>query len=399
MSQVLIIGAGGVGRVVTHKCARLPDVFSRVCLASRTPAKCERIVRDLPADRAVPVVTAGVDADDVEAVTRLIERERPAVLINVASPYQNLPIMEACARTGVHYVDTSMDDAPDCIKYDYEAQWAFRERFARAGVTGLLSLGFDPGVVNVFCAHARKHLLDRIETIDIIDCNAGSNGLPFATNFDPETNLREVLAPALHFENGAWREVPAFSVSREFDFPEVGRRRAYLMAHEELISLAAFLPGVRTARFWMTFTEEYLTHVKVLEGLGLTAIEPVDYDGVPVVPLRLLKKVLPDPGDLGARTRGKTSIACLIEGVKDGAPRRVMIWNVSSHEAAYAEVGTQAISYTTGVPAVLGARLIVSGAWNRPGVWNPEQLDPDPFLELLGPMGLPWESRDLPADA
>lgn len=391
MSKVLIIGAGGVGRVVTHKCVQAPEVFSEVLLASRTREKCERIAEAFHP----PIATAEVDADGVDAVVSLIRRFAPRLVINVASPYQNLSIMEACARTGMHYVDTSMDDEPESIKYDYAAQWGFHGRFESAGITGLLSLGFDPGVVNVFSAHARKHLFDRIETIDIIDCNAGDNGLPFATNFDPETNIREVLAPALHLEDGEWREVPALSVSREFDFPAVGRRQAYLMAHEELVSLANYIPGLRTARFWMTFSDEYITHVRSLEKLGLTEIEPVDFHGLDVVPLRLLKTLLPDPADLGKQTRGRTSIACLISGVKDGEPRRVMLSNVCSHRAAYDEVGTQAVSYTTGVPATLGARLILSGQWARPGVWNPEQLDPDPFLELIGPMGLPWEMKEL----
>lgn len=392
MSKVLIIGAGGVGRVVTLKCARLPEVFSEVMLASRTRQKCEAIAA--ACDR--PVHTAEVDADDADAVERLIRSFGARVVINVALPYQNLPIMEACARAGAHYVDTSMNDRPDEVVYDYSEQKAFADRFEEAGITGLLSLGFDPGVVNVFCAYARKHLFDRIESIDIIDCNAGSNGLPFATNFDPETNLREVLADVPYFENGRWHTAPALTVSREFDFPAVGRRRAYLMAHEEVLSIQQNIPEARTVRFWMTFNESYLTHVRVLRNLGLTSIEPVDYNGVPVVPLRFLKHVLPNPAGLGSRTTGKTSIACIIEGVQRGRPRRVRIANVCSHEAAYREVGSQAISYTTGVPAVLGARLVLEGPWARAGVWTPEELDPDPFMEAIGPMGLPWIQEELP---
>ncbi|RME96280.1 MAG: saccharopine dehydrogenase family protein [Verrucomicrobia bacterium] len=394
MSKVLIIGAGGVGRVVTHKCARLPEVFSEVMLASRTLAKCEAIA----AACERPIRTAAVDADDPAAVERLIRSFGARLVINVALPYQNLPIMEACARCGVHYVDTSMHDELDDTVYDYGPQKAFGPRFQEAGVTGLLSIGFDPGVVNVYCAYAQKHLFDQIETIDIIDCNAGSNGLPFATNFDPETNLREVLCDVPYFEDGRWHTAPALTISREFDFPEVGRRRAYLMAHEEVLSIQENIPGVRNVRFWMTFNESYLTHVRVLRNLGLTEIKPVEYNGVQVIPLRFLKQVLPNPAGLGSRTTGKTSIACVIEGLHRGRRRRVRIANVCSHEAAYREVGSQAISYTTGVPAALAARLILEGAWSRPGAWTPEELDPDPFMDAIGPMGLPWRLEELPVE-
>ena len=395
MSRILIIGAGGVGRVAAHKCAQRPEEFEEICLASRTIERCRRVAAELPR----PILVRELNADDAGRVRRLIEEFRPDAVINVASPYQNLPIMQACAEAGVHYVDTSMSDRPDKVVYDYGDQWAFGEHFERKGVTGLLSLGFDPGVVNVFCAYARKHLFDQLEAVDIIDCNAGSHGLPFATNFDPETNIREILAPAFYYEEGQWKETPPLTLSREFEFPEVGRRRAYLMAHEELISLARFLPELRTARFWMTFTEEYLTHLQVLRNVGMTRIDPVDYEGVPVTPLRFLKKLLPDPAALGPRTKGKTSIACVFDGVKDGARRRAMIYNVCVHERCFQEVGSQAISYTTGAPAVLGARLILFGHWARPGVYNPEQLDPDPFMERLGEMGLPWGMEELdPSD-
>lgn len=386
MSRVLVIGAGGVGGVVAHKCAQLPEVFSEICLASRTPSKCESIAERI----ARPVLTTVIDADRVAAVEALIDEFKPSVLINVASPYQNLSIMEACAKKAVHYVDTSMDDIPEEVKYDYANQWAFDDAFRQAGVTGLLSLGFDPGVVNVFCAYTLKHHLDRIDTIDIIDCNAGDHGLPFATNFDPETNIREILAPALFFEEGEWKQARALEVERTFDFPEIGPRRAHLMAHEELLSLAKFIPGVRNVRFWMTFSDEYLAHLRVLNNVGMTRIDPVSYEGSEIVPLRFLKQLLPDPASLGPRTKGKTCIATVCEGLKEGRREQVAIYNTCVHEACFAEVGSQAISYTTGVPAVLGARLVLSGAWCQAGVYNPEQLDPDPFMEAIGEMGLPW---------
>jgi len=390
MSRVLIIGAGGVGRVVLRKCAQYPEVFSEICLASRTLDRCKQLAQEV--DR--PIQIRSLDANDVDQTVRLIQEFQPDIVINVASPYQNLPVMEACARTGVHYVDTSLleEDKP---QWTYEPQKAFDPRFKEKGITGLLSIGFDPGVVNVYCAYAQKHLFDRIEQIDIIDCNAGDHGLPFATNFDPETNIREILAPAFFFEDGEWKKVDSLSVSREFDFPEVGPRRAYLMAHEELLSLAKYIPGVRTVRFWMTFTDQYLTHLRVLQNVGMTSLEPVEYEGVKVVPIRFLKKLLPDPATLGPRTKGKTSIACVIQGKKDGKPRRVRIYNICDHQACYREVGSQAIAYTTGVPAVLAARLILEGPWRRPGVYNPEEMDPDPFMERIGEMGLPWHVEEL----
>ena len=391
MGSVLIIGAGGVGRVVAHKCAQDREVFSGICLASRTIEKCDRIAAEIGSD----VKTASLDADQSDQVEALIRQHRANVLINVASPYQNLPIMEACARTGVHYVDTSLDDERDKIKYDYADQLGFDERFKQSGASGVLSLGFDPGVVNVYCAHAQKHLFDSIDSIDIIDCNAGDHGYPFATNFDPETNIREILADVIAFEDGEFRTTKALQTKRSFDFPEIGTRDAYLMTHEEVLSIARFIPGVKNVRFWMTFTEKYLTHLGVLENIGMTAIDPIRFEGRDVVPLQFLKALLPDPASLGPRTKGITWIGCLFEGKKDGQSKRVLVYNNCDHETCYAEVQSQAVSYTTGVPAVLAARLILSGAWGQPGVYCPEQLDPDPFMDGIGGLGLPWKVKEL----
>ncbi len=391
MGSVLIIGAGGVGRVVAHKCAQDREVFSEICLASRTLSKCDKIAAEIGSE----IKTASLDADQPEQVVDLIERTKAEVLINVASPYQNLPIMEACARTGVHYVDTSLDDERDKIKYDYADQMAFGDRFKESGATGVLSIGFDPGVVNVYCAHAQKHLFDSIESIDIIDCNAGDHGYPFATNFDPETNIREILADVIAFEDGAFRTTKALETKRQFDFPEIGPRDAYLMTHEEVLSIAEYIPGVKNVRFWMTFTEKYLTHLNVLESIGMTSIDPIQFEGNQVVPLQFLKALLPDPATLGPRTKGITCIGCVFEGKKDGQTRKVLVYNNCDHETCYAEVQSQAVSYTTGVPAVLAARLILSGAWGQPGVYCPEQLDPDPFMDGIGGLGLPWKVKDL----
>ncbi len=390
MGKVLIIGAGGVGSVVAHKCAQDREMFSEISLASRTLEKCDRIAAEIEGD----IRTASVDGDQPSEVEALIRKLGAELVINVASPYQNLPIMEACCRSGVHYVDTSLDDERDKIKYDYADQWAFHDRFKDAGLTGVLSIGFDPGVVNVYCAHAQKHLFDHIETVDIIDCNAGDHGYEFATNFDPETNIREILADVIAFEDGEFRTSKALKTKRQFDFPEIGPRDAYLMTHEEVLSLAKFIPGVKNVRFWMTFTEKYMTHLGVLENIGMTSIAPIIYEGREVVPLQFLKALLPDPASLGPRTKGKTCIGCMFEGTKNGEKKRVLIYNNCDHEVCYSEVRSQAVSYTTGVPAVLTARLILSGAWAVPGVYCPEQLDPDPFMNSIGRLGLPWNVKE-----
>lgn len=386
MAKVLIIGAGGVGRVVAHKCAQMTGTFPSICLASRTLAKCEQIAASLPR----PIETAQVDASDTAQVAGLIRRFGADLVIHVALPYQDLTIMDACLETGVHYLDTANYEPPNHARMEYGWQWAYQERFQKAGVMALLGCGFDPGVTSVFVAHALKHHFDVIHEIDIVDCNAGDHGLPFATNFNPEINIREVTAPARHYEDGQWVESPALRTKRTIDFPGVGPRNAYLMYHEELESLAKNVPGVKRMRFWMTFGESYLKHLEVLQNVGMTRIDPVLYEGHEVIPLRFLKAVLPEPGDLGSRTKGKTSIGCIIQGEKDGQAKNYFVYNICDHEECYREVGSQAVSYTTGVPAVIGASLMVDGIWKQPGVFNPEEFDPDPFMERLGRYGLPW---------
>jgi len=391
MSRVLIIGAGGAGRVAAHKCADPESAFSDVCLASRTREKLEAVAADVPE----PIQTARLDAARKENVVGLIKDFSPEVVIHLALPYQNEPIMNACLQTDVHYVDTALTEDPSEPDAFYPAQWAYHERFRAAGITGLLGVGFDPGVTNVFCAYMAKHLFDEIHAIDLVDCNAGDHGLPFATNFNPEINLRELTLPGRYWEEGRLVEVPPMSMSRMFDFPEIGPREAYLIWHEEIESLVKHIPGLKRARFWMTFTESYLTHLRVLENVGLTSIEPVEFEGRSIVPIRFLKHLLPDPSSLAPRYRGKTCIGCMAEGVKDGKPRKVFMYNVCDHAACYREVKSQAVSYTTAVPATVAAELVVEGTWRRPGVWNVEQLDPDPFLQRLAECGLPWQTREL----
>ena len=394
MSRVLIIGAGGVGRVVAHKCAQLPDVFSDICLASRTQSKCDQIASELNC----PIQTAALNADEVGQTVNLIKRFRPDLVINVALPYQDLSIMDACLEADVDYLDTANYEPPDEARFEYKWQWAYQEKFKKAGRMALLGSGFDPGVTNVFCAYAQKHLFDEIEQVDILDCNAGDHGYPFATNFNPEINIREVTSIGRYWEEGAWKETPPLSVKRDFDFPEVGVRRAYLMYHEELESLALHLKGLKRIRFWMTFGESYLTHLRVLENVGMTGIKPVEFQGQQIVPLQFLKALLPDPASLGPRTKGKTCIGCLVEGRKDAKRRRVFIYNICDHQACYEEVKSQAVSYTTGVPAMIGAKQILSGQWRKPGVFNMEQLDPDPFMTDLNACGLPWNVLEMPVE-
>ncbi len=387
MADVLIIGAGGVGQVVTHKCAQLPEVFERIVLASRTEEKCKRIASQL----ARPIETARVDADNVAELVTLIERVRPQLVINVALPYQDLPIMDACLQTGVDYLDTANYEPRDQARFSYSWQWDYQRRFKDAGLMALLGSGFDPGVTNVFTAYALKHHFDTIEELDIIDCNAGDHGQPFATNFNPEINIREVSAKGRFFENGAWVETEPLAVSKEFDFPAgIGTRRIYLMYHEELESLARHIPGMRRARFWMTFSDSYLKHLEVLQNVGMTRIDPVRFQGIDIVPLQFLKTLLPDPASLGPLTKGKTCIGCLINGKKNAQQRRYYVYNVCDHEAAYREVQSQAISFTTGVPAMIGATMMLTGVWRGSGVFNMEQLDPDPFMDALNRYGLPW---------
>jgi saccharopine dehydrogenase (NAD+, L-lysine-forming) len=394
MPKVLIIGAGGVGGVVAHKCAQNPAVFEEIVLASRTKAKCDAIADQVQQLQGRTITTARVDADDVAETVELIEQVRPDLLINVALPYQDLPLMDACLQTRTDYLDTANYEPKDSAKFEYRWQWAYRQRFEEAGVMALLGSGFDPGVTNVFCAHARDHLLDTIDTIDILDCNGGDHGHAFATNFNPEINIREITQRGKYWEGGEWIEIDPMSQSMMFDFPGVGPRKAFLLYHEELESLVQNVPGLQRIRFWMTFGEEYITHLRVLGNVGLTSIEPIEFQGHKIVPLQFLKALLPDPASLAPGYTGKTSIGCLIAGTKDGKPRRVFIYNVCDHAETYKEVRAQAVSYTTGVPAVVGAEMMLTRQWYQPGVWNMEQHDPEPFLARLGPAGLPWHVQE-----
>jgi saccharopine dehydrogenase (NAD+, L-lysine-forming) len=395
MSRVLIIGAGGVGGVVTHKCADDRDTFSEIVLASRTLSRCEKIQRQVRELRGREIEISQVDADDVAQTVALIKRVQPALLINVALPYQDLPLMDACLEAGVDYLDTANYEPRDEAKFEYKWQWAYQERFESAGIMGLLGSGFDPGVTNIFCAYAQKSLFDEIDYIDILDCNGGDHGHPFATNFNPEINIREITQRGRYWENGEWVEIDPMSQSRLFDFPEVGERNAYLLYHEELESLVKHIDGLKRIRFWMTFGQEYLTHLRVLQNVGMTSIQPIDYEGRKIVPIQFLKALLPDPSTLGENYTGKTSIGCLIEGRKNGQPRKVLIYNVCDHEESWKEVRAQAVSYTTGVPTMVGAKMMLTNQWRGRGVFNVEQLDPEPFLAELAVRGLPWHVKEM----
>ena len=387
MAKVVIIGAGGVGGVVTHKVASLPEVFTDVVLASRTLAKCDAIAAQLER----PIRTAQIDADDVPALTAFLQAEQPYLVINVALPYQDLTIMDACLNAGVHYMDTANYEPLDTAKFEYKWQWAYQEKFEKAGLMALLGSGFDPGATNVFTAHLAKHYFDEIHTLDIIDVNGGDHGYPFATNFNPEINIREVSAECRHWEDGAFVTTPAMSTNQSFTCPEgVGTYDIYRMYHEELESLTKHYPTLKRAQFWMSFSEKYLTHLKCLENVGMTSIEPIDFNGQQITPIQFLQAVLPDPASLGPRTKGKTCIGCYVTGIKDGKPKTAYLYNICDHESCYAEVKSQAISYTTGVPCMIGAKMMVEGTWMKPGVWNIEQMDPDAFLADMNRYGLPW---------
>lgn len=396
MGKVLIIGAGGVSNVLVHKCCQNPEVFEEICLASRTITKCEDIKNKLAGGRT-KIQTALLDADNTEMVINLIQNFKPDMVINVALPYQDLSIMDACLATGVHYIDTANYEPLDTPKFEYKWQWAYREKFSEAGITALLGSGFDPGVTSVFCAYAQKHYFDEIHYIDIVDANAGDHGYSFATNFNSEINIREITAKGSYFENGAWIETESLSVKKVYDLPEIGPKNIYLLYHEELESLAINIKNLKRIRFWMTFSDNYLHHLHVLENVGMTSIRPIDYEGQHIIPLQFLKAILPDPASLGMRTKGKTNIGCIIQGIKDGKPKTYYVYNVCIHEECYAEVGSQAISYTTGVPAMIGAMLILKGIWKKPGVFNVEEFDPDPFMEALNKYGLPWQENFSPA--
>ena len=391
MAKVLIIGAGGVGSVVAHKCAQASDTFSDILLASRTLSKCEDIAAQVKRRTGRAIATAAVDAGNVPDLCRLIRSYKPELVMHLALPYQDLAIMDACLECGVHYLDTANYEPPDTAQFEYSWQWAYRERFERAGLMALLGSGFDPGVTNVFAAYVMKHELDEVHVLDIIDCNAGDHGQPFATNFNPEINIREVTARGRYWERGEWVETDPLSWSMNFDFPDgIGVKKCFLMYHEELESLALNLKGLKRARFWMTFSQNYLDHLKVLGNVGMTRIDPVRFQGRDIVPLQFLKALLPDPSSLGPLTRGKTCIGNVMRGIKNGQAKSVYVYNICDHEACYAEVGSQAISYTTGVPAMIGAMMMLKGLWMRPGVWNMEEFDPDPFMEQLTLHGLPW---------
>ena len=394
MSKVLIIGAGGVGGVVAHKAAMEKSAFSDIMLASRRLAPVEKLAAEIEQMHGRKLNTAQVDADDVPALTRLLKDYQPKLVINVALPYQDLHIMDACLAAGVDYLDTANYEPPDVAKFEYSWQWAYQERFAKAGRMALLGSGFDPGVTNVYCAYAQKHLLDEVHYVDIVDCNGGSHGKPFATNFNPEINIREITARGRFWENGEWHETDPLSVSRIFDYPGVGERKSFLLYHEELESLAKNLRGLKRIRFWMTFGDSYLKHLEVMQNIGITRIDEVEFEGKKIVPIKFLRALLPDPASLAANYTGKTSIGCLCEGIKDGKKRRVFIYNICDHAETYKEVRAQAVSYTTGVPAVTGAVMMVTGAWKGAGVFNMEQLDPDPFLADVGKRGLPWHVEE-----
>jgi saccharopine dehydrogenase (NAD+, L-lysine-forming) len=390
MSKVLIIGAGGVGRVTAVKCAMHPEVFSEIMLASRTKSKCDDIAGDIKQRLGVNIQTAAVDAENVPELVALIRSFGPELVIHVALPYQDLTIMDACLETGVHYLDTANYEPREEAKFEYSWQWAYQDRFREKGIMALLGCGFDPGVTSIFTARAAKHHFDEIHYLDIVDCNGGDHGKAFATNFNPEINIREITQKGKYWENGHWVETEPFEFREMLTYPNIGQRSSYLLYHEELESLVKNFPTIKRARFWMTFGDEYLTHLRVIQNIGMASIEPVHYNGMDIVPLNFLKAVLPDPGSLGDNYSGETSIGCRIRGIKEGKERTYYIWNNCSHQAAFDETGAQGVSYTTGVPAMTGAMMMLQGKWMKPGVFNVEEFNPDPFLDVLGKHGLPW---------
>ncbi len=409
MNRLLIIGCGGVASVAIHKCCQNSEVFKEIMIASRTVSKCDALKSKLEGKTATKISTAKVDADNVDELVALIESYKPDAVLNLALPYQDLTIMDACLKTGVHYIDTANYEAEDtedpawraiyeerCERlgftayFDYSWQWAYEEKFKEAGLTALLGTGFDPGVTSVFAAYAKKHYFDTIDTIDILDCNGGDHGYPFATNFNPEINLREVSAPGSYFENGKWVEIPAMSIKREYNFEGVGMKDMYLLHHEEIEALARNMPEVKRIRFFMTFGQSYLTHMKCLENVGLLRTDAIEFNGQQIVPIQFLKALLPDPASLGPRTVGKTNIGCIFTGKKDGKERKIYIYNVCDHQECYKEVESQAISYTTGVPAMIGAMMVLNGDWLKPGVFTTDEFDPDPYMDALNKWGLPW---------
>ena len=391
MGKVLIIGAGGVGTVVAHKVAQNPDVFTEIVLASRTKSKCDAIAQAIGGNR---IQTAQVDADNVEELIALFNTHKPDIVINVALPYQDLTIMDACLATGVNYLDTANYEPLDEAKFEYKWQWAYKEKFEQAGLTAILGCGFDPGVTGVYTAYAAKHYFNEMHYLDIVDCNAGDHGKAFATNFNPEINIREVTQKGKYWENGQWVETEPHEIHQAINYPNIGPKESYVLYHEELESLVKNFPTLKRARFWMTFGQEYLTHLRVIQNIGMASIEPIIYNGVEIVPIQFLKAVLPNPGELGENYNGETSIGCRIKGTdKTGKEMTYYVWNNCSHEAAYKETGAQGVSYTTGVPAMIGAMMFLKGEWVRPGVWNVEEFNPDPFMEQLNIHGLPWNEE------
>lgn len=415
MARVLIIGCGAVASVAIHKCCSCSEVFEEICIASRHRENCEKLAEQLRPNTKTVITTARVDADNVSDVEALIKEYKPDLVMNIALPYQDLSIMEACLACGVNYMDTANYEPENtddpawreiyekrCKEegfsayFDYSWQWAYKKKFEEAGLTALLGSGFDPGVTQAYCAYALKHQFDQINEIDILDCNGGDHGYAFATNFNPEINLREVSAPGSYWENGHWVEVPAMSIKREYDFEQVGHKDMYLLHHEEIESLAKNIPGVKRIRFFMTFGQSYLDHMRCLEDVGMLSTTPVEFEGHEIVPIQFLKKLLPDPATLGPLTKGKTNIGCIFKGTKDGKPKTYYLFNICDHQECYAEVGSQAVAYTTGVPAMCGAMMLLTGKWNKPGVYTVEEFDPDPFMEALNKYGLPWQENFAP---
>ena len=396
MKKALIIGCGAVASVAIHKCCQNSEVFGKICIASRTKSKCDVLAEKLAPTTKTEISTACVNADNVEELIKLIEEQKPDIVMNLALPYQDLAIMDACLATKTNYMDTANYEPEDTAKFEYKWQWAYDQKFRDAGITALLGSGFDPGVTGVFSAYAQKHQFDEINQIDILDCNGGDHGYPFATNFNPEINIREVSANGSYWEKGKWIETAPMEIKREYDFEGVGRRDMYLLHHEELESLAKNIKGIERIRFFMTFSQSYLTHLKCLEDVGMTSIKPINFEGKEIVPLQFLKAVLPDPASLGPRTVGKTNIGCIFVGKKDGKRKTYYLYNICDHQECYKEVGSQAVAYTTGVPAMIGASMILSGKWHKAGVYNIEQFDPDPFMEALNKWGLPWKENFAP---
>jgi saccharopine dehydrogenase (NAD+, L-lysine-forming) len=390
MARIIIIGAGGVGNVVAKKCAREKHIFTEILLASRTESKCKAIADEIGEPH---VYTSSVDADSIEETAALIKDFGPEMVIHVALPYQDLSIMDACLNTGVHYLDTANYEPRDVAKFEYKWQWEYFDRFAEAGIMALLGCGFDPGVTGIFTAYAKKHHFDEIQYLDIVDCNAGDHGKAFATNFNPEINIREITQKGKYWEGGTWKEIDPLSVHRPVEYPGIGPKESYLLYHEELESLTKNFPEIRRARFWMTFSEQYITHLNVLQNVGMTGIKPVQFKGMDIVPLEFLKAVLPEPSELGENYTGETSIGCQIRGIANGEEKTYYIWNNCRHQDAWKDVRGQGVSYTTGVPAMLGAKMMVEGKWMKPGVYNVEEFDPDPFMHEIGNYGLPWQEE------